>query len=169
MARLAILFAVFYGIVSLGLAIVAVGLIGGAVLAAWRSGLEGMITGNSLHDALGLLILAMAVFDVAKYLFEEEVAGDRELRSAVEARQTLTRFMVIVVIAVCLQAIVSLSRVHDGRAVADLLYPTLLLIGGVLAMVGLGVYLRLSRQTEAKETPGMTSVPPSPTTKKKGD
>ena len=84
-----------------------------------------------------------AVFDVAKYLMEEEVLRDRELRSAAEARETLTKFMVIIVIALTLEALVFVL----GAASKDLsllVFPALLFGIAAVMVVALGVYLRLS-------------------------
>lgn len=47
--------------------------------------------------------------------------------------------------------VVYLARVQTSQSVADLLYPALLLMSGVFVMVGLGIYQRLSRATEAKD------------------
>ncbi|HLQ26700.1 MAG TPA: hypothetical protein VK138_12600 [Acidiferrobacterales bacterium] len=68
----------------------------------------------------------MAGFDVSKYLMEEEVRQNRELRSAREARQTPTKFVVIIVIAIGLEALVFIFRA-GSKNFADLLYPTLLI------------------------------------------
>ena len=92
----------------------------------------------------------MAVLDVGKYLMEEEVLRDRELRSAIEARQTLTKFMVIICIAVSLESVVHIAKV-DAAHLQNLAYPALLLVSAVLAMVGLGIYQKLSATIEAKD------------------
>ena len=102
------------------------------------------------------MVVALAVFDVAKYLMEEEVLRDRELRSASEARETLTKFMVIIVIALTLEALVFVL----GAASEDLsllVFPALLFAVAAAMVVALGVYLRLSGQLEAKldQDPGI--------------
>jgi len=51
-------------------------------------------------------VVAMAVFDVSRFLLEEEVFRNRELGSPTEARVTLTKFFVIISIAVSLEALV---------------------------------------------------------------
>ena len=55
-------------------------------------------------DAVSLVIIALAVFDVAKFLVEEEISRDKEMRSAQEARQTLAEFITIVIIVSALTA-----------------------------------------------------------------
>lgn len=102
---------------------------------------------EKLLDSVGLIVIAIAVYDVVKYLMEEEVLRNRELRSTREARRTLTKFLVIICVAVSLEALVFIFGA-GRKDVADLLYPTLLLATAVLLMVGLGIYQRLSYITE---------------------
>lgn len=104
---------------------------------------------ENMLNAIGLIVIAMAGFDVSKYLMEEEVLRDRELRSVREARQTLTKFMVIITIAVSLEALVFIFRA-GSKNFADLLYPTLLIGTSALLVISLGVYQHLS--TEAERT-----------------
>lgn len=104
----------------------------------------------ALLSAIGLIIISIAVLDVGKYLMEEEVLRDRELRSAIEARQTLTKFMVIICIAVSLESVVQIAKVGDAE-LHNLVYPAMLLLIAVAAMVGLGIYQKLSAAIEAKD------------------
>lgn len=102
---------------------------------------------TALLNGIGYTIIAVAVFDVAKYLLEEEVVRARELRHAGEARRSLTKFLSTITIAVFLEAIVAIfDATKDGGP--RMLYPVLLLLGGVALIVGFGVYLRLSAAAE---------------------
>ena len=93
------------------------------------------------------MVVSIAVFDVAKYLVEEEVVRGRELRVASEARRSLTRFISTIAIAVFLEALVTIFRVTQEE-VTKLLYPTFLMISAILLVLGLGVYQRLSVSVE---------------------
>jgi hypothetical protein len=123
------------------------------VAALWNAGETVLNRGeavDALLSAVGLLVIAMAATDVGKYLFDEEVVRERELRSAVEARQSLTKFMVIICIAVALEGLVQIARV--SQASLDALLPAaLLILTAVAVMVGLGVYQKLSGDVEAKD------------------
>ena len=57
-------------------------------------------------QSVGAVIIAVAILDVAKYMIEEEVFRNKELRSPKEARETLTKIMIIVAIAVSIEALV---------------------------------------------------------------
>lgn len=108
----------------------------------------------ALLEAIGYMIIAIAVFDVAKFLLEEEVAQPREKRDAAQARRSLTRFISTIAIAVFLEALVTIFRVSGDR-ITEMLYPTLLLMAGAFLVLGLGLYQRLSatveRQVGAKD------------------
>ena len=64
---------------------------------------------------------------------------DRELRSPVEARRTLTRLMVITCIAVSLETVFYLSTAEKDQ-IQNLIYPAILLLNAVAVRVGLGAY-----------------------------
>jgi putative Mn2+ efflux pump MntP len=110
---------------------------------SWRGMAIAALTG------IGYVVVAIAVFDVAKYLFDEEVIRAREMRAASETRRSLTRFISTIAIAVFLEALVTVFRVSQ-EDVAKLLYPTLLFVAAILLVVGLGVYQRLSAEVEER-------------------
>ena len=144
-----------FGLASLALMLLALGMIVQGlyepVAALLRSRGEPK---TALLEAIGYVIIAIAVFDVAKFLVEEEVVQTREKRDAAEARRSLTRFISTIAIAVFLEGLVTVFRVSSDR-VAVMLYPTLLLVSGTFLVLGLGFYQRLSvtveRQVEDKD------------------
>ncbi|MEC7838809.1 MAG: hypothetical protein VX777_02075 [Chlamydiota bacterium] len=101
----------------------------------------------TLLDFVGYLIISVAIFDVGRYLLEEEVFRERELRSPKEARQSLTKFMVIIVIAVTLEALLSVIRAGT-KDVSLLIYPAALFLVATLLLIGLGLFQRLSVAAE---------------------
>ena len=104
---------------------------------------------DAVLDVLGYVIVAIAVFDVAKYIFEDEVRRGSERRSASEARRSLTKFLSTIVIALFLEALVVVFKTAR-EDVALLVYPTALLIAAVLVLVGLGAFQRFSASVEEK-------------------
>ena len=105
--------------------------------------------GNALLIGIGYVVIAMAVFDVAKYFVEEEVIRGREMRSPAEARRSLTKFIATISIAVFIEGVVIAFHVSK-QDVALMLYPTALLLTAILIVVGLGAFLRLSSAVEEK-------------------
>jgi hypothetical protein len=98
-------------------------------------------------DAIGYIVIAIAVFDVSKYLIEEEVIREREMRRAGETRRSLTRFIATIIIATLLEAVVITFKVARER-VGDLIFPAVLTFSGVALLLGLGAYQRLSAAVE---------------------
>lgn len=102
---------------------------------------------NALLDAVSSLVISVAILDVAKYVMEEEVLRSRELRRPHEAREAITKFMVIIALVVSIEGIVLVFE--HGRSNPELLlYPILLLFVSVVIVVGLGVFQRLSLESE---------------------
>jgi small-conductance mechanosensitive channel len=139
-----------FAFASLLLLLAAVALIGFGVKDALQGiGSPDKSGADAVLDVLGYVIVAIAVFDVAKYIFEDEVRRGNEKRSAAEARRSLTKFLSTIVIALFLEALVVVFKTAR-EDVAQLLYPTALLIASVLVLVGLGVFQRLSATVEEK-------------------
>ena len=107
----------------------------------------GEFINQRLLSAVGYVVIAVAVFDVAKYLLEEEVVRERELRQVGEVRRSLTRFTSTVLIAVLLEAIVLIFKMAEDD-VALMIYPTILLLAGVAMLVGLGIFQRMAVSAE---------------------
>jgi hypothetical protein len=103
----------------------------------------------ALLASIGYVVISVAVFDVAKYFIQEEVIRAREMRSAAEARRSLTKFISTISIAVFIEALVLVFRVSKEN-ISDLPYPTALLLIAILIVVGLGVYQHLSADVEEK-------------------
>ncbi|HEX2556403.1 MAG TPA: GNAT family acetyltransferase [Microvirga sp.] len=149
MQLLRLLTRVVFFIISISLMCVAGGLIffaGVQFVESFNSG--GQDVGQSLLDSIGYAIIAMAVFDVAKYILEEEVIDPTEMRNVGQARRSMTKFVSTISIAVFLEALVAVFQTSKGGDMSMMLYPTLLLFGGVAMIVGLGVYQRLSASAE---------------------
>jgi hypothetical protein len=108
---------------------------------------SGQHLNQRLLTAVGYVVIAIAVFDVAKYLIEEEVVRERELRQVGEVRRSLTRFTSTILIAVFLEAIVLIFKVSD-EDISLAVYPTFLLLAGVAMLIGLGAFQRFAASAE---------------------
>lgn len=119
-------------------------------MSAWRV-IEAAIGGSGfimqILDGIGLIVVAIAVFDVAKFIIEEEVVRDRELRSASEARISLTKFATIIVIVVSLEGLVMIFEAKE-QGLPYLIYPAAVVATAILGLIGLGLFQWLSRHAE---------------------
>jgi hypothetical protein len=102
---------------------------------------------------VGLLTVALAVFEVGKFLAEEELLRERVLGSVREARYSLTKFVTLIIIVISIEAIVFIFEAKSepqGR----LLLPTLLLLTAIAALLALGIFQHLTRPREQKDRGG---------------
>ncbi len=108
-------------LIALALSIYSAGLIVMALRGPWGE------AGTGLLESIGYVVIAVAVFDVAKYFVEEEVIRGREMRLASEARRSLTKFISTIAIAVFIEALVMVFR-QGGQDIALVLYPAAILL-----------------------------------------
>jgi len=138
---------VVYGLIGLSLGLISLTMIAVAIWGVWVSVYEKPYLVKALLDAIGLIVIGMAVFDVSKFLLEEEVFQSVGKESPVKQRETLIKFLVIIAIAVSLEALVFIFDAGK-KEISNLIYPTFLLIAAVLVVIGLGVYQKLTRNEE---------------------
>lgn len=148
-----------YLIVTVSLMLLALGFVVFSFYLIGQSFLgEGDILPTML-SAVSLLVIALAVSDVAKFLLEEQVVGDRDLRSAGEVRRTLSKFLTIVIIAASMEAIVFMFD-REGASHERVAYGAMLLAGVALLVVASAIHQRLTRSVEQsapeeeRRTPG---------------
>ena len=130
-------------LIALALSVYSAGLIWIALRSPWAE------AGPGLLESIGYVVIAMAVFDVAKYFVEEEVIRGREMRLASEARRSLTKFVSTIAIAVFIEGLVLVFR-QSGQDIAMILYPAAILLMGIVIILGLGLYQRLSADVEGQ-------------------
>ena len=131
----------YFTVATVFLMLLAVVLLLGAVWEVLAAIAQGDVLG--VLESAGLVIIGFAIIETAKFIAEEELLRDKELRSAVESRRSLTKFITIVVIAASLEALVMVfetSRTDVTRAV----YPAALFAAAMGALLALGAYQWLS-------------------------
>ena len=140
-----------YLTVAATLLLIALTMIGYALWEVWLSFNGNVQIMEKLLTAIGVAVISLALFDVSKYLVEEEVLREKSLvRNLEDTKRSLTKFMTIIAIAVCMEALVFIFEAGKND-VQTLFYPILLLVSGVLVVIGLGIYLRISSGIEPQE------------------
>jgi len=134
---------VFYSLISLCLSVISLAMIIVALFDIWISIYGETLLVTALLNAIGLIVIAMAVFDVARFLMEEEVFSFRGTKSPAKQRDTLLKFLGIIAIAVSLEALVFIFDAGK-KNISDLIYPAFLLLAAFLVVIGLGVYQKLT-------------------------
>ena len=151
---------VLYIAISIALLCASIALIGVAIYRAANGFWTGDGALETMLDGIGLIIIAVAVADVGKFLYEEEVVSDRELRRPSEARGSLTKFMTIMIVALSLESLVLIAKT-SRETMGNIVYPALLMSIAVLALVGLGLFQRLSQSTTASISPELGDQDPA--------
>ncbi|MBL3518872.1 general glycosylation pathway protein [Arcobacter lanthieri] len=139
-----------YGLISISLGIISLTMIVSSLWDIWTSLHEKTLLIKALLDSIGLIVIGMAVFDVSKFLLEEEVFHIGGRKSPEKQREALVKFFLIIAIAISLE---SLVFVFDAgkKDITTLIYPTFLLISAVFVVIGLGIYQKLTKNEDNKE------------------
>jgi hypothetical protein len=119
-----------------------------------RGALGGQVGIYNLMNGVGLLIVSLAIADVAKFVVEENVVRERELRSPAEALRSLTKFMTIIIIALSLEAIVGIFEAGREKNFAQMVYPAIVMAAAIFALVALGLFQFLSRRSQREAAAG---------------
>jgi len=98
-------------------------------------------------NSIGLIIIGFAVVETAKFIAEEEIIRDRELRSSMESRRSITKFTTIIVIAISLEALVMVFKSNNDEF-SKAIYPAALFTASMFALIALGIYQYLSSRIE---------------------
>lgn len=105
---------------------------------------------STMLRSVGAIIIAVAIVDVAKYMIEEEVLEHKEKRTPKEIRETLTKVLIIVTIAVGIEGLIYIFKA-GAKDITLLVYPAILILTSIIMIVGLGVYQKLSVAAEKME------------------
>ena len=98
---------------------------------------------NNILNMASYLIIAVAIFDVGRNLLEEEVFRHYQMRSPKEARRSLTKFLVIILVAVTLESLIALIKAGTSN-IRDLIYPAIMFTAASFLLASFGLYQRLS-------------------------
>ena len=117
---------VYFTLATLFLMLVAMLLLGSAVWEMMKAVAGGEVV--RVLESVGLVIIGFAIIETAKFVAEEEILRRKELRSAVESRRSLTKFITIIVIAASLEALVMIFETSHTD-VTKAIYPAALFGG----------------------------------------
>jgi hypothetical protein len=137
-----------YSIFSLALFTVATLLFLKGLIGLFSEGAHpGAIEIQGIFETTILFTLSLAIFDLVKAIFEEEVLGRNKRESAGETHQTMTRFIGSIIIAVAIEALMLVFKF----ALTDPSKMTyaLVLLGGVAGLlVSLAYYIKSTKRNK---------------------
>lgn len=100
-----------------------------------------------IFESVILITLSIAIFDLAKTIFEEEVILYKDPRRHSEIRKTITRFLASIIIAVSIEALMLVFKFTLSDP-PKLMYALGLFFGIGFLIISLGVYVFLGSKSE---------------------
>jgi hypothetical protein len=101
---------------------------------------------NEMFKATILLTLSLAIFDLVKAIFEEEVLGKEKKEGAGDGHQTMIRFLGSIIIALSIEALMLVFKFALTDP-AKLEYAVYLISGVALLLVSLSIYIKFNQKT----------------------
>lgn len=153
------MFATVHGLMALMFACAALVLIGIAAHLGWNAlvGNLDRAAAQGIIEAMGLLAAAVVALQIAQTITEEEVIRDAHISGPTRIRRFLSRFLVVVVVALAIEGLVATFRaVHED--LAQLLYAAAMLLAVGLLLAGWGVFVHLNRSAEELEPEAMQAA-----------
>ena len=108
-------------------------------------------------EAIGLLAAAVVALQIAQTIAEEEVARAAHISGPTRIRRFLSRFMVVVVVAISIEALVATFRASHDEPLHLVYAASVMLAAGVL-LAAWGVFVRLNVYAEILEPEAMADA-----------
>ena len=150
------IFAFIHGVMAFLFACAALMLVIIAAKVAWNAFVEGLssVAAQRIIEAVGLLAAAVVALQIAQTIAEEEVVRSAHVSGPTRVRRFLSRFLVVIVVALAIEAlVVTFQGAHGDTAVLRYAAAMVFAVGALLA--GWGVFVRLNRSAEELEPEAM--------------
>ena len=152
------LFPVAHFVIGVLFALCGVALIGLAVLQLWSGVGPGDQTLAARLDivleSLAVMTVALAAMELGQTIIEEEVQRESQMSAPTRVRRFLSRFMVVLVVALAIESLVLVFRYsHDEPE--QMAYAALVGFAAAALMIAWGAFVRLNVAAEALEPEAM--------------
>lgn len=108
-------------------------------------------------EAIGLLAAAVVALQIAQTIAEEEVARDAHISGPTRVRRFLSRFLVVVVVAISIEALVATFKAsHEDPML--MLYAASVLTAAAALLAAWGFFIRMNCFAEALEPEAMADA-----------
>lgn len=109
---------------------------------------------NQVLECIGLLTIALVSMELGQTIFEEEVMRDVKVSGPTRVRRYLSRFLVVIVIALSIETLVmTFELVHEDPA--KLPYAGAIGLTAAVLLIAWGVFVKLNRAAEELEPEAM--------------
>jgi hypothetical protein len=126
-----------------------------AAITGWKAvGVAPAEGAEQAIEAIGLLAIAVVSLQISQTITEEEVIRDAHISAPTRVRRYLSRFMVVVVVALSIEGLVATFKaLHEDPALLPHAASVLVAAGVLLA--GWGLFIRSNKEAELLEPEAM--------------
>lgn len=112
---------------------------------------------QGIIEAVGLVAAAVVALQIAETIVEEEVIRDADISAPTRVRRFLSRFFVVVIVALAIEGLVATFKaLHED--LEQLLYAAVLLIAVGVLLAAWGYFIRLNGYAEKLEPEAMADA-----------
>jgi hypothetical protein len=156
------LFTIAYAAIALLFGLAAVALTGLAVVELWEaigSPEAGAARARAARaiESIGLLAVALVALEMAQTVVEEEVVRRVHVSAPTRVRRYLSRFLVVVVVALAIESLVAVVQSLHERP-ETLPHAAAVAVGAAALLAAWGAFVRLNRSVEELEPEGITEA-----------
>ena len=150
------LFTVAYAAVALLFAGAAVTLMGLSVMELVQAVAPGTLDSRAARaiDSIGLLAVALVALEMAQTVVEEEVVRRVHVSAPTRVRRYLSRFLVVVVVALSIESLVAVVQALHERP-ETLPAAASVAVGAAALLAAWGLFVRFNRSVEELEPEGI--------------
>lgn len=158
MKLLKMLFSIAHAVLALLFVALAVLLTVYAAQTAWHAiGSDPEADAQTAIEAIGLLAIAVVSLQIAQTITEEEVVRDAHVSAPTRVRRYLSRFLVVVVVALSIEGLVATFKsLHEDPELLP--HAASVLVAAALMLAGWGVFIRLNKPAEELEPEAMEAA-----------
>ena len=109
---------------------------------------------NAVLESIAVLTVAVAALELGQTILEEEVQREAHMSAPTRVRRFLSRFMVVLVVALSIETLVLVFRLSQD-APEMLPYAASVGAAAALLLIAWGVFIRLNRSAEELEPEAM--------------
>jgi hypothetical protein len=152
-------FSIIHALMAALFACAALMLIAIAAKMAWFAFVTGLNrqAAQGIIEAVGLLAAAVVALQIAQTIAEEEVVRDAQVSAPTRVRRFLSRFLVVVVVALVIEGLVATFKaVHEDPT--QLLYAASILFSTGVLLACWGAFIRFNRYAEELEPEAMAEA-----------
>jgi hypothetical protein len=112
---------------------------------------------NAVLESIAVLTVAVAALELGQTILEEEVHRQAQMSAPTRVRRFLSRFMVVLVVALSIETVVLVFRLSQD-APEMLPYAASVGVAAALLLAAWGLFIRLNRSAEELEPEAMQAA-----------